>query len=197
MSAPDLNMTTLRALLTDRGVKKPHARWELSETSMMGLLVAVQTRAINILNPFESPIPSFHDPEGEQAALTLIDHLNRRRADAVHAVERRSHRRGRWIGMIFSLDKAIADAEAMLLLLRPVRQWPTPVGWHDHAPGLADLFVRFYCESNPAMPPPGLSDAGPVAGFVAAIIPYVTAETPSVNAVRKRLSETGWRPSTD
>jgi hypothetical protein len=62
-------------------------------------------------------------------------------------------------------------------------------GWHSYTEILSGSFKLAMAGANPDREF-GQSNDGPVARFVAAIIPHITGETPTVGAVSKRLKDT-------
>ncbi len=59
-------------------------------------------------------------------------------------------------------------------------------GWHDFAGELANAFRYAMCFTNPGLPLRN-GDDGPVARFLAAIIPLITGEAPTPVAVARHL----------
>jgi hypothetical protein len=68
---------------------------------------------------------------------------------------------------------------------------PTPVQethtWHHFAAWLAERFRDVVQASNPSLPRLKNANGGPVAKFLAAMVPYITGERPSLDAVRAYL----------
>ena len=58
--------------------------------------------------------------------------------------------------------------------------------WHEFARDLGLLFRAVMRRANPELEL-GLSNDGPIGRFVAAVIPFITGETPSVESVARHL----------
>jgi hypothetical protein len=58
--------------------------------------------------------------------------------------------------------------------------------WNDFGPELAGMFRQAVENANPGLQI-GLADDGPIARFIALVVPYITGETPTVTAVAREL----------
>jgi hypothetical protein len=90
---------------------------------------------------------------------------------------------------IDKLAAAISALDDVAPILKPYFIWPrniTYTHWHDHAVELARYFGHHLRECNPSRRF-GISEKGPVVGFVTAVIPLITGENPDDGTVYKYL----------
>lgn len=195
---PGLNGQWLDRLLTEKNVRKPNAKWQLSKFSLHALAVDIAVKALHHRKP---PKPSdtvlaFADEYGEAAANVLRESLLRRREGALSALEQwksltswdKEEQLTRWQNKIARIDAALLHLDEMMPLLRPYKLPCPKTDWHHHATSLASHFVRRLRECNSDIDV-GLSNHGPVAAFVAAVIPFITGETPNLGTVAAFLKE--------
>lgn len=89
------------------------------------------------------------------------------------------------VARIQALDTLAGGIEAVRRL-KDYDATPPVEQWHDFAPDLARMFREAMERANPGLRL-GLSDKGPVAQYVAAVIPYITGDRPTSNAVARHL----------
>jgi hypothetical protein len=182
---PSLNAEWLQKLLIEKKVKKPKAKWDLTQESLFHLAVAIRIKSFRHTRPIELLLSSFYDDSGQMAAAVLKDALSERRYDAMAGLQHwetsthpeRELAMARWSENVRRLEEAIAQVDAMGTLLNVSHRNQPRRTWRDHCVGLAQDFIRQYSASNGGKSP-GLSSDGPVAGFIIAVVPFITREPP-------------------
>jgi hypothetical protein len=191
----------LRGFLLDKKVRKPRAKWELSDLALACLAANISVRAERHRAPLSPDliIAPFLGTEAQDAAASVREGLERRREAAGLALtfwqERPAHDHDKStqierIGTaIANIDAALSALDQVAPILKPAI-WPrSPTTWRHHAVELARDFVRRVRECQPADYSIGLATDGPVAAFVHAVIPLVTGEEPKLNNVAVFLKE--------
>jgi hypothetical protein len=190
----------LRGFLLEKKVRKPRAKWELSDLALACLAANISARAKRHRVPlspnrFTSP---FLGTETQDAAATVREGLERRREATVLALafwqDELAHdwnlptQVERFGGVIAKIDAALSALDQVAPILKPAI-WPRSLTtWRHHAVELARDFVMRMGECQPAHPV-GLGTNGPVAAFVHAVIPLVTGEEPKLANVAVFLKE--------
>jgi hypothetical protein len=191
----------LRTFLLEKRVRKPKARWDLSDKALLLLAVNIFVRAEHHRAP-PTPHPAvaaFQDAETQDAAEFVREGLEKRRAAATLTLaawnghpdpdydpykRTQIERVSETISKITVALSALADVAP---ILKPAACWPPRTTWHHHAVDLARDFVRrAECQPGYRM---GIAIEGPVAAFVCAVIPLITGEEPKQNNVAGFLKE--------
>lgn len=189
-------------LLLEKGARKPRAKWTLSNGALALLAwnVGIRAQHHHGLQPARPAyVATLRDPGAHETAEALREHVERRLAAMRQAHER-------WEGeptahplrtdMLEGTEQDMALLRNLLLVLEntepALRTGATPLklkGWRDHAISLAQAFVEHYRNDNPGRRPIGISEGGPVASFVWAVVPLITQEAPTLNYVTVYLKE--------
>ena len=194
LSKPTRHGEWLRAFLLENNIRKPNARWDLSDHALTFLGVHILVRAERHRAPLHPhpTIAAFSNIETQYAAELLREGLVARRSAALLALEEwKSQPAGhpdssvqieRSSKMIAQIDGGLAMLEELAPILKPAKWCRPPATWRDEAVPLAREFVQHYRKCNPDRRI-GLSEDGPVSGFVTVIVPLITGEGPTRNNV--------------
>lgn len=191
----------LRGFLSDKKVRKPRAKWELTDLALACLAANISVRAARHRAPL-SPnviIAPFLGTETQDAAATVREGLERRREAAGLALtlwqERPAHDHDKSTqverigGTIANIDAALSALDHIAPILKPAISPRSRTAWRHHAVELARDFVMRMRECQTPDYSIGLATNGPVAAFVHAVIPLVTGEEPKLNNVAVFLKE--------
>jgi hypothetical protein len=190
------------AFLTEKKVITPRVRFSLSDHALLMLAVKVRFHTEfhgRRLEP-HAAAEALQAEEDQHLATALIKRLERRREAATFSA---TLQLADWNKLSYSypsklagiervnetvnrFEAAISALDDVVPLLTPYLIPPRYVNWHDHAVELAQDFRRHLRECNPSRQF-GISEKGPVVGFVTAVIPLITGENPDEGAVYKYL----------
>jgi hypothetical protein len=189
---------SLRQFLLQKNVKKPRARWDLSDQALNSLVSTILVAA-ELHHEFPRPDPTVACFSEDAMRLTreaisaLREVLPLARDQPVRVREYWEQRTddhpfkaallAHADNMIEQIDKVIANVASLEGFLGcPIQRLEALRSWRDHAVQLAQEFVRHYRECNSGRSI-GLATDGPVAIFVAAVTPLITGERPTPNNV--------------
>ena len=178
-----LDAKWLNTLLSEKNVRKPKAKWTLSDLAVHGLAADIAIRAQRQRNPPPPPHPTmmapFVESDSHSAALVVCEGLEARR-EAVRLQLVELERIGSeqqielWKDSITRHEAALAALKNQIMPLLKSGFWPDPprTGWHSHAIDIAAHFiVRFRaCNTKTKV---GISENSPTVFFVAAVLPFI------------------------
>ncbi len=191
---PEGGFTTawLKSLMAEKRVLKGGHWKEFSSEALQHLVSDISSRAFCHLHPPQSApeLQSLHDEDGIEAAQVLLASLSARRNTLRRLLAINEFRQHDPCNVALALknSEAIALLEAaieavdnVMPLLSAQERPVVQLRWQDHACSLAECFMRWRRIIQPELPV-GLSIDGPVATFVASVMPFITGDKPSVSA---------------
>jgi hypothetical protein len=196
---PSFDADWLRQLIEDRHVLKDGGWKRFSAEALHCMSSSIRVRAFRHKTPLTiaDELAPLRNEAARMAFEPLLDCLRERRefyARKARAYELdreqphgRDMARAPW-DSVLRIDHALWSLGLVAPLLTPLSTPEPPTTWRDHAVDLAREFVLWHRIIQPDKPM-GISEGGPVATYVAAVVPFITGEAPSVGAVARFLKE--------
>ena len=185
----------LRAFLSENGVRKPNARWDLSDEALISLGWDITNAAFRA-KLFDTPAQlatiaaAVQETETRILVELLSERLEVRRAAFLELKSQSGKLSARtFVDLIAKVDAISLVLEQGGPALAPLMPGLHPcTTWRDHAVELAQAFVGWIRDCNPGHRI-GISPRGPVAAYIWAVTPLVTGDRPSLDSVAGYLQE--------